>query len=668
MSSHAATSSTPLAENDSEPFERVRSTLNELDRLINDSTFAVESVPVRMMIRQLAQSADRAEHLHSDLVKRSQTLSLAQAEAIVRSAEIIDELERTKQELIEARRESERHQAERLTLLRGVFENAREGVVILDSAARILEVNPEFAAITGWDQERLIGSDLEQVLDWTFLEYRVAWEMALSGQAWSGRITISRRHQLETRTYLLSLSPVQGNNQTKNIIALFSDVTDIELTQQRLQKQALHDQLTGLPNRLYYREQIQRMIKSNDHRQTRFAVCFIDLDDFKSVNDSLGHSAGDDLIIEVARRIQRSAGESCFVSRFGGDEFAILIPDTDLDLCRISSVTDDVLQAVRSPVQLGDIEVRVRASLGIAEFPVDGSDPDELMQNADVAMYAAKKNGRNQIRRFSREMKHEVNRRNFIKRCLQDVILGNELSIAYQPVVDFRTGELHSHEALARWQTASGEYISPGEFIPIAEQSGLISQLGDAILARVCQQLSQWQCRGTRPQQVAINLSPRQLRKTSFLSRIQEIVEASNVRPEWITLEVTETAVMDDVETSLRVLDGLAKMGFRLALDDFGTGHSSLSYLQRLNIHILKIDRSFVVDLERDARAVAIVESVIRLGQGRGLEIIAEGIETQTQWDLLRDMGCNFGQGYLIARPMPAHLAEHWGLRELVYP
>lgn len=647
------------------PFERVRATLDELERCIEGELQGVTTDDLKRLSSTLTRSASHAEALHQDLVARSRSLSQAQADAIVRSAEIIEELEQTKLELIEARREAERHQAERLLLLSGVFENAREGVVILDQSAKIQEVNPAFAAITGHDREQLLGQELDSTLCWAFPEYVSAFQSALSGQAWSGRIVVYRKDHGE-RAYLLSFSPVHRETALPFIIALFSDVTDIDRTQRRLQKQALHDQLTGLPNRRYYRDHLQSLIESGTQEHSRFALCFIDLDDFKSVNDTYGHSTGDELIVEVSRRIQESAGDQSFVSRFGGDEFAILIPNTDRDIRRVATVTDEVLRSVQAPIRLGDIEVRVRASLGIAEFPTDGIDLDELMQHADVAMYEAKKNGRNQIRRFDPKMKQEIDRRNCIQRQLHDALLRNELSVVYQPIVDLQTRELISCEALARWRTPAGESISPAEFIPVAEQYGLIAPLGDAILLSVCRQLADWERQGCRPPRVSVNLSPKQFRSTNFLSRITEIIEVEGVRPEWLTFEVTETAMMDDVDSALRVLDSLRQLGFTLALDDFGTGHSSLSYLQKLNIDTLKIDRTFIVNLSRDEREFAIVESVIRLGQSRGLTVVAEGIETRAQWELLSGMGCDFGQGYYFARPMTAREFACWRSLEFV--
>ncbi len=639
--------------------------MDELDQLLAHAQSDLNLTQLKGLTTTLADSADQAEVLHQDLVARSHSLSLAQADAIVRSAEIIDELERTRQELVEARRETERHQAERLMLLRGVFEHAREGVVILDHGANIQEVNPAFSEITGYPAEKLLGQALESTLNWEFPEYQSALQSARNGQAWSGRVVVSH-YDKEERAYLLSFSLVHGDAHASHIIALFSDVTDIDKTQRRLQIQALHDQLTGLPNRRFYREQLQAHIDLGKASGCQFALCFIDLDDFKTVNDTLGHSAGDELIVEAARRIQQSAGHHSFVSRFGGDEFAILITQTDLDPTRVATITDEVIRTIRAPIQLGDMEVRVQASLGVAEFPMDGEEPDELMQNADMAMYAAKKDGRNQVRRFSRHMRQEVDRKNRIHRQLHEVLHGNELSVEYQPVVDLITREQRSCEALARWRTATGDAISPMEFIPVAEKSGLITQLGDAILTQVCRQIADWERRGIRPPHVAVNLSPKQFRNPSLLSRIQEILDTQGVMPQWLTFEVTESAMMEDVTTSLRVLDTLRQMGFTLALDDFGTGHSSLSYLQKLNIHILKIDRSFIVDLPHDDRAVAIVESIIRLGQNRGLTIVAEGIETQTQWEILQEMGCDFGQGYFIAKPMPHQNLEGWKLLDHV--
>ncbi|MCA9110180.1 MAG: EAL domain-containing protein, partial [Planctomycetaceae bacterium] len=487
-------------------------------------------------------------------------------------------------------------------------------------------------------------------LGWTFPDYDKVLRSVMSGQAWTGRAIVPRNE--EDRSYLISFSPVQGKGELSNVIVLFSDVTDIDRTQQCLKRQALHDQLTGLPNRRYFRERIEALIEECSQVRSSFAVCFVDLDDFKHVNDSHGHLAGDQLLVEVSRRIRNHSGPDAFVARFGGDEFAILIPRTDTDLTKTATITDQVLRSLREPIDVLGTDLRVSASLGVTEYPTQCKNVDELLQYADVAMYSAKKAGRNQIRAFASEMWEAVEQRHRIQRELNRALQENEISVVYQPQIDLKSGQCIGCEALARWRTPDGQQISPAEFVPVAEQTGLVAPLGEAVLRMVCLQLAEWERIGCRPDRVAVNLSPRQLYERSFIVEVLEILESSGAQSDWLTLEITENAVMEDIPHAMRIMDELSEVGFHIALDDFGTGYSSLSYLKQFNVHSLKIDRSFIMDLPGDERARSIVESVIHLGQGRDLTVVAEGIETQTQYRVLRDMGCDMGQGYHIARPL----------------
>ncbi|MCA9056569.1 MAG: EAL domain-containing protein, partial [Planctomycetaceae bacterium] len=423
---------------------------------------------------------------------------------------------------------------------------------------------------------------------------------------------------------------------------------------------AQFDQLTGLPNRRLFLIELDRAIARAQRDGSGFSVCFVDLDRFKHVNDTLGHMAGDELLIEASCRIRQHAGRESFVARFGGDEFAILIPDTNEDPRKTATIADRVLKALQDPILIVETETRIGASIGVTEYPTHCADVDELLQNADVAMYVAKQSGRNQIRVFASEMRQEVERRHRIQHELHRALQGNEISVLYQPQVNLITGDVVSAEALARWRTPDGRQISPGEFVPVAEKSGLISVLGELVLTTVCRQLVEWDAIGCRPNRTAVNLSPKQLHARRFVERVAELIDSTGAQPHWITLEITENAVMEDVRSAMRVMEGLNRLGISLALDDFGTGHSSLSYLKHFDIHTLKIDRSFVMDLPDDDRARAIVESVIHLGQSRSLKIVAEGIEKQSQYEMLADMGCDYGQGYHIAHPLRPVEFESW--------
>ncbi|MFV0442900.1 MAG: putative bifunctional diguanylate cyclase/phosphodiesterase [Planctomycetaceae bacterium] len=643
------------------PFTRLQQVLQELEQALRASagTNAIDGFAFQGLHEELRQATEHAEKVHRTVVARSEALSLAQADAIVHSAEIIDELERTKLELMEARRLAEQHQEERVQLLKRVFENAREGVVILDSGARIEEANPVFREISQCEEAALIGRPLKVSLEWAFAGYDEVLRSVMAGEAWTGRVIVARGDRDE-RSFLVSFSPVLNGNRLTNVIVMFSDVTDIDRTQRRLKRQALHDQLTGLPNRRFFRERIESLIEESRNNCAGFGVCFIDLDDFKHVNDSLGHQVGDDLLVEVARRIQAHAGSDAFVARFGGDEFAMLIPNPDCDPRKVAEATDNVLRALRAPVHIGGSELPLGASIGVTLFPDHATDVEELLQDADVAMYAAKRGGRSQARMFAAEMRQEVEKRHLIQRELHRALQGNEISLLYQPLVKLSNGEPHICEALARWRTPDGRQISPGEFVPVAEKTGLITTLGDYVLAVACRQLVEWEAAGCRPRRVAVNISPQQLHGRAFVDRVREILDECGADPRWLTLEITENAVMDNVPAAMRTMDALTQLGIQLALDDFGTGQSSLSYLKNFNIHKLKIDRSFVKDLPNDERAIAIVESIIHLGQGRDLLVVAEGIESEAQYHLLRQLGCDLGQGFYISHPLRAVEFEAW--------
>ena len=632
-----------------ESFGHVWETLESLQALIQQGLpCAPPSTRAKLTshVQQLAAEFGGVERTHRQVVEETATHTPSPPAVLTTSRET------------EAG-EKTRHD-ERLRLLGDVFNNAQEGVVILDTKAVIHETNRVFLEIAGRTEEGVRGRPLSSIVEWAFPEFNDVVAMVVAGKSWSGKIIVAH-NDLEERSYWTSFSPVTNDGQVANIIVLLSDVTDIDRTQRRLKRQALHDPLTNLPNRRFYCERVQSLIQAALRDQSAFAVCFLDLDDFKHVNDTLGHTAGDDLLIEVSRRLKENAGDDAFIARFGGDEFAILIPHTDLDMRKTATVVDDVLAALRQPVRLCDKEALIGASIGVTYFPKHSNDAGQLLQNADAAMYAAKQAGKNQIRVFCAEMREEVERRNQIQNELQRALRGNEITLHYQPKVDFQTGSVVGCEALARWRMPNGQQVSPAQFVPIAETSGLIVPLGDLVLMTACRQAREWHEMGCSPVHVGVNISPQQLHYPNFAERVGEIFAETGAKPEWIELEITENAVMEDVEQAMEVMDQLVEMGITLALDDFGTGHSSLSYLKLFNIHTLKIDRSFVMDLPDDDQAVNIVSSIMRLGQGRGLSIVAEGVETQAQYDLLREMGCDIAQGYHIAPPRSARRSTKTG-------
>ncbi|MCA9173215.1 MAG: EAL domain-containing protein [Planctomycetales bacterium] len=548
----------------------------------------------------------------------------------------------------------DRMREERLRLLASVFKGASEGVAILSPTGEIREANPAFAKMVASSP---VGRQLSDVLDCQFPGARDVFAEVARGNSWAGKASGL------ARSYWISLSPSsETDEESTRVIALVSDITELEDTQTKLRRQAMYDTLTQLPNRRYFREHLQELIEqpSPDHRPMEtVAICFIDLDDFKHVNDTAGHSVGDLLLQTVGARIRRVVGEDAFVARFGGDEFAVILRGVDPQSPELNELLDRLLVAFRVPFQLGDTEAVVGLSVGTTFYPEQATDVDTLMCNADIAMYAAKTAGKNRIRQFSPAMQADVNLRHQVQSQLRRALDTGEISVWFQPKVSAATREVVGCEALARWKTGKNEVISPGAFIPVAEQTGLILPLGRSVFRLAAEHACVWMEAGFTSR-IAVNVSPCQIRHPRFVEQLERILEETHAKPDWFELEITENAMMDDVDHAAAVIDRLAGFGFHIAIDDFGTGYSSLSYLKDFNIHTLKIDLSFVRDVTHDKQSNAVIRSVISLGKGLGLTIVAEGVETAAQAEVLTEAGCNVLQGYHIARPMPAADYAHW--------
>lgn len=556
---------------------------------------------------------------------------------------------------------------DRNRLLASVFENAQEGVVILDLDGNICEANPEFCGLSGFSQEQLLNRRLSEIVRWENSEFHDVLQSASNGKPCYGRVILNHDNsgaKLEREVvYWGSLSVSKNETgQATNLIAMFSDISQIEQTQQRLHRLALHDNLTGLPNRRYFSQQIQEMIKLSKMSNTRFGVCFLDLDDFKVVNDTLGHDAGDQLLIKASERIKSRIFRDCFLSRFGGDEFALLIPEQG-DERRVAEVGERVVQALNEPFNIGEHHVYIGVSIGMTMFPNDATDVNQLLRHADMAMYHAKDEGKNTVRGFSPALAAKLEARQKLVNELRAAINNKDVSIVYQPKQCLKTNTVTGCEALVRW-TKDGQAVCPGEFIDVAEKSGLILPLGDQIIEMVMRQAKQWRDEDSFTGRIAINLSPRQLNDPEFIGRFEELLSITNTRPEWFELEITENAMMENVDCSLQLMECLNRLGVKIAIDDFGTGYSSLNYLKTFPVSTLKIDLSFVRDLPDDPRAVAVAKTVLSLGHGLGIEVVAEGVEKTAQLEFLKDAGCDVIQGYLVNRPLSAETFIDWYLEQ----
>jgi diguanylate cyclase (GGDEF)-like protein/PAS domain S-box-containing protein len=435
------------------------------------------------------------------------------------------------------------------------------------------------------------------------------------------------------------------------IVVNYRDVTSRKSLEDELKRQAFHDSLTGLANRALFADRLQHAISRSERAPTALAVLFVDLDDFKTVNDSLGHSEGDLLLIAVAERLRAGVRAGDTIARMGGDEFAILIEDpadgeTPVD------VGLRLLAQLEPPFVNGGKELFVRASVGIATTRSREHTADELLRNADVAMYTAKSNGKNRIEIFEPGMHDAALFRLALKGDLERALERGEFTLVYQPIVRLGGGRLSGVEALLRWQHRDRGTVGPADFIPVAEETGLILPLGRWVLEQACAQAAAWNAISSQPMTMSVNVSGRQLQQPAFASEVASVLESTGLAPELLTLELTESVLMQDAEAATAMLVDLKTLGVRLAIDDFGTGYSSLNYLRRFPIDELKIDRSFVASLDDGPTQSAVVLSILRLSETLQLETVAEGIEEPSQLAVLRELGADLGQGYLFARPL----------------
>lgn len=442
------------------------------------------------------------------------------------------------------------------------------------------------------------------------------------------------------------------------LVGSILDITERKRFEERLMYQANHDSLTGLPNRnLLYDRLNHALAYENRHREL-LAVMLIDLDNFKVINDTLGHSSGDILLLEVANRLQHSVRQYDTVARLGGDEFVILLTDVE-HIRSLAGISDKILTLFKQPFSIMDHEIFVTASIGIAIYPADGVTADILLKNADTAMYQAKELGRNGYQFFTEEMNIKVHERLTLETRLRKALERQEFFLLYQPRVDVASGRIAGMEALLRWQPESSEVILPAEFIPLLEETGLIVAVGEWVLREVCYQGKAWHDAGLPPLTISVNVSARQFHQKNLPEKVEEILRETGFPPQCLEIELTESIIIQDVEKTILKLDRLKEMGVRLSIDDFGTGYSSLSYLKRFPIDILKIDRSFVNGLTTDPDDATIVSTIIAMAHNLNLNVVAEGVETDKQLQFVDKHGCEEVQGFLFSRPITAEsLAE----------
>ncbi len=543
--------------------------------------------------------------------------------------------------------------AENLRLFARVFDSSSEGIMITDTGGNIISVNPAFTSTTGYTKKEIIGKkpnilqsgrqSPEFYIDmWTSIHATGSWE----GEIWN------RRKDGEVYPEWLSINAVKNEQgQITNYVGVFTDITERKRAEEHLKYLAHYDTLTGLPNRLHFHEKLSEAITAAEQSDQFFivAVIFLDLDRFKLINDTLGHSVGDRVLKQVAQRLQGCVDGNDLIARLAGDEFTIMLTDIKHRF-EVVEVLEKMTKRISEPFILQGQEYFISLSMGISLYPDHGISPEELIKNADSAMYLAKESG-NEYKFYSEEIDLANERIVTLKNGLHRAIEQGQLRIYYQPQVDVESKRIVGLEALIRWAHPELGMISPADFIPIAEESGLIIPIGEWMLKEVCRQYGIWKEQGIAPQTVSINLSVRQFRDPDLVQKIKNTLRKTEMDPSCLELEITESISMHNMEEIIGALNAIRELNIKVSVDDFGTGHSSLSYLMQLPVDTLKIDKSFIKNLPSSDN-VSIVRAIIDMAHALELKVTAEGVENEEELQFLKEHSCDKVQGYLFSRPV----------------
>ena len=627
------------------------------DELVGRSSLDVgmwaDALERQALLARLARQA-RVEGFLAHIRRRDGEVRIAQmsAERVViegRPCLVIISRDVTQQKRLE----------DELRLAARVFESTDEGIVVTDPAERIIAANPAFERMSGYREDELRGQRASLLAsrrhDQRF--FAQMWEKVHASGRWQGELW-ARGKNGEEGPYLMTLSAVRDDEGAViNHVGVMRDISHIKRSQEQLEYLANYDALTGLGNRNLFMSQLKVGLDRAARHHRRLALIFVDLDNFKSVNDTLGHDVGDQLLAEVARRIKASVRQEDVVCRLGGDEFTVYVEDF-ADPEGLVSTAQRLVQSIAEPCQLGQHRVEVTASVGISIYPNDGTTIAELIKNADTAMYKVKEHGRNGFQFFREDMNARAFERMVFVSGLRRALDRGEFRLVYQPQIALEGGTPRGAECLLRWKHPDLGEVSPGSFVPVAEETGLILPIGEWVFRQLAQELRQL---GDAPGgRVTVNLSARQLREAGVVEALLRTLQDAGLDPACLAVDVPEAALLDESERTGESLRQLRARGIGITLDDFGTGYSSLSHLKRFPIDCVKIDRSFVRDISTDAGDAAIVSAIVAMAHSLGLDVVAEGVETREQVEFLRSHGCTAAQGYLFSRPLSIDGLREW--------
>ncbi|MBK7614960.1 MAG: EAL domain-containing protein [Burkholderiales bacterium] len=563
--------------------------------------------------------------------------------------------------LLEARDVTTRRTAEeKLTLAAAVFEQAREGIMITDRRGVIMSVNKAFTDITGFDADEVQGhypAMLTTSLEDPKLHRKIRHSLLRNGH-WQGELRNVRKNGQAYTAWVSMSRRFDADGRASHLIGILNDITRAKEAEQKMQRQAHYDALTNLPNRNMLSEQVQSAILASARTTEPFALLFMDLNRFRDINDNFSHPAGDAVLMEMAQRLREGLRDRDTVARMGGDEFAVLLPGADA--VGAAGVATKLLERVALPCMVMGHELSLTVSIGIAVFPADGQDVETLVRCADTAMYRAKQEGPGHYSFFTEGMQQRSVRHLQLEAAMRRATERNEMLLHYQPQIAVDTGDVIGVEALVRWRHPELGMVSPGEFIPLAENNGQILVIGEWVMRTAVRQMRAWMDAGLPPLVVAVNLSAVQFRDPKLPERVKAILDESGLPPACLDLELTESVATGNPTAAMAMMERLHALGVRLSIDDFGTGYSSLNYLKRFPIHTLKIDQSFVRDIGTDADDRAIVQAIIQMARALHLSTIAEGVENDEQARFLRAHGCDMVQGYRYCRPIEPDVALHW--------